>query len=241
VARDLLASTAQAAGIASPIEAYDATGSARGDHAPFWQAGIPAVMQADAQDGKGNPRHPDYHTTADTLGQVDIEQVCDNTRLAVAYLAMFAEVQGEAACDIALTEGSVEWQWEGRAYRPLIAGASVTAVVRAINEGGSMPEPATYTYRIAYDDRGTWRLAAEGTTAVQVAAGGIAEFAASWATSGDIYGEVPYLVSLLPPAGVEDDLADNSVRVSLSVMPPRPWCATSTSSPIPPAGPTRPT
>jgi hypothetical protein len=218
---DLMDSTAHEASIASPIQAYDGTGSARGDHASFWQAGVPAVLLADAQDGKGNPLYPHYHTTADTLGRVDIEQVCDNARLAVAYLARFAEVQGETTCDFALTEGSVEWQWEGRAYRPLIAGDSVTAVVRAVNQGGSMPQPASYSCSFILGGDWLGWLMGGSIATIQVAAGGIAEIATTLPTGRETYGELKYLIIFEPLSpGVEDDLDNNRVVVSLNVMPP---------------------
>jgi len=200
---------------------YDGTATARGDHASFWRAGVPAVMLADAQDGKGNPFYPYYHTTADTLSQVDIEQVCDNARLAVAYLARFAEVQGEPLCDLALTPGSVEWQWEGWFYRPLVAGDSVKAVVRAVNRGGSMTLPVLYGYEVHLGGDWVGPVVDEGIATVRVASGGVAQVEASWTTSPDTYGEIPFLISLHPlSAGVEADLADNSVVANLSVMPP---------------------
>jgi hypothetical protein len=217
---DLLDSTALEAGIASPIVAIDATGTAQGDHASFWQEGIPAVMQIDPHGGMDSP-YPYYHTTADTLGKVDIEQVCDNARLAVAYLARFAEGQGEATPDFALTEGSVEWQWEGRAHRPLIAGDSVTAVVRAINRGGSMTEPASYSCEFYLGGDWSGWLAGSGVATIQVPSGDVAEIAATLPTGRETYGELKYLVALDPLSpGVEDVLDNNWVVVSLNVMPP---------------------
>ena len=48
----------------------------RSDHAPFWIAGIPAVMISDT----ANFRNPHYHQPTDTPGTVDVELVAKATR-----------------------------------------------------------------------------------------------------------------------------------------------------------------
>jgi hypothetical protein len=150
---------------------------------------------------------------------VDIGQVRDNTRLVVAYLSRFAEVQADTLCDLELTDGSVEWKWEGRGYAPFIAGDSLTAIVRAVNTGGSMREPGLYGFQIWQGDRWTGRMVYGGTRTIQVPAGAYADVRASWKTLPGVYGSVPYTVSLLPMAdGIEDDTTDNAVMTSLEVM-----------------------
>ncbi len=52
----------------------------RSDHAPFWEAGIPAVMWTDTADF----RNPHYHRASDTPGTLDYEFLAGVTRLALA-------------------------------------------------------------------------------------------------------------------------------------------------------------
>lgn len=51
----------------------------RSDHAPFWLAGIPAVMISDT----ANFRNPHYHQTTDTPGTVDVGLVARCARMVI--------------------------------------------------------------------------------------------------------------------------------------------------------------
>jgi len=51
----------------------------RSDHAPFWKAGIPAVMISDT----ANFRNPNYHQPTDTIETIDITLVAKATRMIV--------------------------------------------------------------------------------------------------------------------------------------------------------------
>jgi hypothetical protein len=218
---DLLAETASMLDPSISVKPLDKSGVARSDQASFWRVHIPGVMLSDLTGTDGDPLYPYYHTLADTLGQLDIDQVRDNTRLVVAYLSRFAEVQTDTLCDLELTDGSVEWRWEGRGYAPFIAGDSLTANVRAVNTGGSMRQPEVYGFQIWQGDRWTGRMVYGSTRTIQVPRGGYAEVRASWKTSPDVYGEVPYTVSLHPmTGGVESDITDNVVTTSLDIMSP---------------------
>jgi hypothetical protein len=58
----------------------------RSDHAPFWQAGIPALMLTDT----ANFRYPFYHTKADTIDKLNFEfmtKVCRATLATVLHLS----------------------------------------------------------------------------------------------------------------------------------------------------------
>jgi Zn-dependent M28 family amino/carboxypeptidase len=55
----------------------------RSDHAPFWQAGVPAVMWTDTSEF----RNPHYHQTTDTPETLDYDFLADVTRLALARVA----------------------------------------------------------------------------------------------------------------------------------------------------------
>ncbi len=55
----------------------------RSDHAPFWQAGIPAVMWTDTSEF----RNPHYHQPTDTPDTLDYEFMAGVTRLALARVA----------------------------------------------------------------------------------------------------------------------------------------------------------
>src|SRR5262245_52470863 len=52
----------------------------RSDHAPFWQAGIPAIMWTDTSEF----RNPHYHRASDTPDTLDYAFMADVTRLALA-------------------------------------------------------------------------------------------------------------------------------------------------------------
>jgi hypothetical protein len=52
----------------------------RSDHAPFWEAGIPAVMWTDTSEF----RNPHYHLATDTPETLDFEFVAEVTKLALA-------------------------------------------------------------------------------------------------------------------------------------------------------------
>src|SRR5439155_24919694 len=52
----------------------------RSDHAPFWQAGIPAVMWTDTSEF----RNPHYHRASDTPDTLDYEFLAQVTKLALA-------------------------------------------------------------------------------------------------------------------------------------------------------------
>jgi hypothetical protein len=52
----------------------------RSDHAPFWRAGIPAIMWTDTAEF----RNPHYHLPSDTPNTLDYDFMADVTRLALA-------------------------------------------------------------------------------------------------------------------------------------------------------------
>ena len=55
----------------------------RSDHAPFWAAGIPAIMITDTADF----RNPGYHQPSDTIDTLDCDFLLDVTRALAATLA----------------------------------------------------------------------------------------------------------------------------------------------------------
>jgi hypothetical protein len=218
---DLIAETASALDPSIDVEPRDRTGVATSDHASFWRVHVPGVMLSDRIDADGDPVYPYYHTLADTLGNIDTLQVQENTRLVVAYLSRFAEVQADSQCDLMLTSGSVEWKWGGRGYAPLIAGDSLTALVRAVNAGGSMREPGTYGLEVWEGEGAGARLVYEGTRVVQVAAGGYASATASWRTRAGLYGNVPYTIRFYPiTANIESNTDNNQIAAFVEVMAP---------------------
>lgn len=218
---ELLEETAGTAGLVSETASYDRSGIHNSDHASFWTAGTPAVMIADRPGAGGEPLYPYYHTLADTLGKIDIDQVSENAKLVVSFLARFAEVQEDTVCDLALTQGSVQWSWEGAPYAPLVAGDSVSASVRVVNLGGSMTGPEIYNFHVLLGSNWAGQVVAYQTVPVGILSGEYAVARASWKTSPDLFGEVMYFFALDP---VNDDaeanLANNAVAVPLQVMPP---------------------
>ncbi len=61
----------------------------RSDHAPFWQANIPAIMLTDG----ANFRNPNYHTPNDILESIDFTFLSNVVKGTIATLAQLAEVQ----------------------------------------------------------------------------------------------------------------------------------------------------
>ena len=62
----------------------------RSDHAPFWRAGIPAVMMTDTADF----RNPNYHAPTDTPDTLDYDFLHKVTRALVATVAEHADEGG---------------------------------------------------------------------------------------------------------------------------------------------------
>jgi Zn-dependent M28 family amino/carboxypeptidase len=58
----------------------------RSDHAPFWQAGIPAIMWTETSEF----RNPHYHLASDTPDTLDYAFLADVTRLALTRAASYA-------------------------------------------------------------------------------------------------------------------------------------------------------
>ncbi|HFA49654.1 MAG TPA: M28 family peptidase [Bacteroidetes bacterium] len=64
----------------------------RSDHAPFWVAGVPALMLSDG----ANFRNPNYHGAGDTKDLVDFTFMHDVVQAAVATIAEVAGIQNAA-------------------------------------------------------------------------------------------------------------------------------------------------
>ena len=64
-------------------------GMFRSDYAPFWEAGIPAIMIT----AMANFRNPNYHRATDTPDTLDYRFMGNVTRILVATLAQHAELQ----------------------------------------------------------------------------------------------------------------------------------------------------
>ncbi len=62
----------------------------RSDHAPFWKAGIPAIMWTDTSEF----RNPNYHGETDTPDTLDYDFVVDVTKLALARAVSRLEFVG---------------------------------------------------------------------------------------------------------------------------------------------------
>ncbi|HEX2900757.1 MAG TPA: M28 family peptidase [Bacteroidia bacterium] len=61
----------------------------RSDHAPFWDAGIPAIFFSDG----ANFRNPNYHTPNDTVGAINMDFYVKNVRAIVTTLARLAQLE----------------------------------------------------------------------------------------------------------------------------------------------------
>lgn len=74
---------------AAPGNATIAPDLRRSDHAPFWDAGIPALMLTDG----ANFRNPNYHTPGDTLGNIDFAFLTNVVKATVATVAELAGIK----------------------------------------------------------------------------------------------------------------------------------------------------
>lgn len=61
----------------------------RSDHAPFWDAGLPAIFFTDG----ANFRNPNYHTPNDSVGALDMNFYVNNVKAIVATLARLAQLE----------------------------------------------------------------------------------------------------------------------------------------------------
>jgi hypothetical protein len=189
------------------------------DHASFWTVGIPGIMLAD-RTSNGIPVYPYYHTTADTMGNIEIGQVWDATRLVVAAMARFSTAEDESLPDIELTAGSIEWDWEGRDRRDLpLAGDSLMAIVRPINIGASMEAPQPYRLEVWRGGPNRGRLVYRSTPDISTLSGEFARLEAGWEIESDLSGYVVYTFVLMPQgSGVESDTTNNSAENRVLVM-----------------------
>lgn len=65
---------------------------ARGDHAPFWEAGVPAIVLGDTAEY----RNPHYHAPSDTIATLDLEFAARVARLAAAAVLLAADARAHS-------------------------------------------------------------------------------------------------------------------------------------------------
>jgi hypothetical protein len=214
--------TADSLGLGTPFEGIQRPGLYNSDHSSFWRVGVPALMLSERnRDDFPIPIYPYYHSAADTLGHLDMDQVSDNVALVVGYISRFADIPGDSLSDIVVTPESMEFNWVGRSEGfPFVAGEDLTLNVRALNEGGSMPGPTVYTLKVWEGGVGTGTLVHEGPLSLEVVSGGIAEAGATWKTASTVYGDIDYSVSLVPlDDDVESDVTNNDATATVTVTP----------------------
>ena len=189
------------------------------DHASFWMHGFPAVMIADATDN-GSPLYPHYHSAADTIGNLSIEQVSDNVRLVVAFVGRFASVPEESLPDLVLEETGIEFDWKDRGFGAPHAGDSLWCVVRALNQGATMKQVVPYRLEIHESQPHGWSTVYEGDIALRVVSGQNAEIRAGWRTDPNRFGKIIYRISLVPvTAQAESDTTNNTIEVEFFIDP----------------------
>jgi hypothetical protein len=221
---DQLDETAGLLQIETVFESVDLSGLQISDHAPFWLQGVPANMlieELKREDGDiGGPVNPYYHSFGDTLGNIDVGMVADVARLVVGLLARFTPVPEDTLPDLVLTDGSIEWDYRGRSYRPPSAGDTVEVTIRALNAGASMIENVMYDCEVWRGERDSGQRAAETSGIVRAAAGGYAELEVTWALDRRDYGNLPFTFVVLPERyDAESDTSNNSIMTTLWVTP----------------------
>jgi hypothetical protein len=222
---DQLEDVAHALDLDSPVELVNLSGVADSDHASFWKKGIPGNMLIEELytigGRKGGPKNPYYHTLADTLGHLTMGLAGDAVGMVAGLIARFAELPEDSMSDLALTEGSVELDWDGRDLTmPLVAGDSLEATIRAINLGKAMDEPEPYTLEVWSGRPGTGSLVHTSSPILQVLKGESTDLECTWRTSPTKYGDLTYTFALLPDRqDLESNIANNSVEVAIEIMP----------------------
>jgi hypothetical protein len=224
---DRLDETARLLDIGAAVEAVDLSGLPTSDHASFWVQGIPATMLIEELEREGEdiggPINPHYHSLGDTLGNTDVGMVADAARLVVALVARFAPVPEDTLPDLVLTDGSIEWDYQGRSYRQPNAGETVEVTVRALNVGASMTESASYDCEVWRGERTYGERVAETWGMVHAAAGEYGEFELTWALDERDYGDLPFTFVVLPEHDdVESDTSNNAIVTTMWVMPAAP-------------------
>jgi Zn-dependent M28 family amino/carboxypeptidase len=109
------------------------------DHAPFWEASIPAVTFTEPLMENMSIGSPYYHTLADTLGNVDFDQVERMADIIVDFIEGISTTEAEAALfpsDIVLLRNG--YPYSGRAFS---VGDAMT-VRAAVRNRGSAEAPA---------------------------------------------------------------------------------------------------
>jgi hypothetical protein len=222
---DQLAQVAASLDLESRTELVNLSGIADSDHASFWKMGIPGNMLIEELEttstGKGGPVNPYYHTLGDTLGHLSMGLVGDAVKMVVGLIARYAEMPEDSLADIVLTNGSIEWNWDGRDINePPLAGDTVSVKVRALNLGKSMDGPEAYSFEIWQGPRDTGSLIHESDVMLRLLRGEHTELTHSWRTDPADYGTTPFTFALLPLGqDVESYLDNNSVEVELDVLP----------------------
>jgi hypothetical protein len=218
---DQLSQASIAAGLETDIEQVNLTGIPMSDHFPFWQIGIPGVLFIEELEGT-TPVNPDYHSLGDTQDDLTMSMLGDNAGMVVGFLSRFAPLPEDTLADLELTEGSVEWDWEGRtSANPPVAGDSIQATLRAVNLGSSMDAPEPYVYEVWKGSRDTGSLVHRSNQTLELLSGEYTEIDAFWQTDKGAYGDVRYVFVLEPVSpDAESDVSNNEAEVSIETMAP---------------------
>jgi len=217
-----LVATAESLGLETWFEGFQRPDLYNSDHSSFWRVGVPALMLSERnQDDFPTSIYPYYHSVADTIGNLDMEQVTDNVALVVGYISRFADIPGDSLSDIEVTPESIEFNWVGRSGGyPFVAGEDLTVNVRALNAGGAMSGPAVYMFKVWQGEAGTGTLVHEGPLSLNTVSGGTAEASATLKTVSVVYGDIDYSVSLVPlDDDVESDITNNEATATVTVSP----------------------
>jgi len=212
-------------GLDFEVEPFNLSGLAISDHFNFWQRGIPGIMLIEELkvqgSGKGAPINPYYHSIGDTSGVLDMGMIEGAGRMVVGVISRFADLPEDSLPDIWLTEGSIEFDWNGRGIGlPPVAGEPLEVDVRGLNVGTAMEEAEPYSFEIWRGRPNTGVLVHSGTELLRLNGGEHTNIDFSWETDPEAYGDVIFTFSLLPAGeDVETDLTNNTVEAGLAIMP----------------------
>jgi hypothetical protein len=184
------------------------------DHKPFWDTSINAITFTEPFDEDLKIMYPYYHSSLDTVGQVDFEQV-ERISEAVANLLLEAS---DSPAELALTASDFHLYWMSgiTSRREFEVGDTITIQARPRNIGSeAAPMDATFRLMVSIETRN-----------------GVDLLYSDWLDPPAPFHNVPVDIPLvlgerciggnvirasIAVQGVEDDLSNNDVRETIGV------------------------
>jgi hypothetical protein len=189
-------------------------GPSNSDHAPFWEASIPALMFVEPLKETMLIGSPYYHTLADTADLVDFEQVDRMTRIVVDFIERTAAADAEVSLcpsDVVLLRRG--YPVSSRAFS---IGDTMTVRVTARNRGsGEVPAGSDMRFSILIENGSLRRTLYSELHPIPAPLD--ADTAEALVVLDESFLGANTIEATVSVRGMVDDQADNSAEVWLSV------------------------